>query len=771
MQINDNFYGSERTVLSNGMECLPYNMGDALNEGDLPFNEEWDKTICPWGIGMGSDVFNQHFPLPQYDSVAGTIDWQENPLYTNDDYYPFCLTVDGTDYIGTPSNGLYWQCRNAYDVEEITLDGTVTNWRNFRRIVSKFNYQKMCVLIRIGKYNSGYINWYDMYNFFDNGYTDVAAIQFILYYQPENSSGDFNQAPFDITLNSMALGKENTGFQSGDYGSEWIDYSKPVVGGNTPSIGQGTSAAVGFIGEIVSADGTKPVIISENWTNTYVYRNNSRQYYEYRQGLDTTVLDTTDKLKHYIYTQAAYLGFYFTDKVSNLQGAEVILKGNPAIAIGEINSHGITTGNYFWGDTTLDQTGWNDPWDYSPFNPIPDPDPTDWDPDQTSVLQTTTGDPSYGTKEFLMTATALQQLLKVLEEFKVGEAEGDIAPGYCEKAFGSTDPIESIISVIKYPFDMISNWAGSGTVVNGSDVGAWLSFANAQIAVSIGTGTAPPYTILIPSAHDIYEIQWGSTVWKYGRATIPYFNKYQCFLDYEPYCTASLYIPFCGSVRLDPEVYVAHTVGVEYYVSPLDGTIKAYVLRDNLVIDTLAGNIGTSIEINSSDDLAKANNVNLLNSTIQAQKMTLVKQAASFAVGTGITAAFSPLSAGLSAARGSVDLIGNAMLTENALERLEYQIDTAQTPFKQLQAGGGYLSSCDEWGVRLVAYRPVLLSGYQIDNWNNYGHLEGFACYSTGTLADYAGYTVCSDADLGGIACTSTEKEMIFKLLQAGIYI
>lgn len=767
MQINDDFYGSARTTLSNGLEVLPYNMADALNGGDLPFNEEWDLSICPWGIGIGSEIFNVSFPVNDVlDGYNST--FTEMPLFSDTDYYPMMLTVDGTNTTAPGQKTLVWEGRNAYNQSEIINDNP-TMYRNWRRIVSHFNYQNLCVvpyIIVVSNSGEGMPADYNTWktdSYYHN--KDISGILFHIYYH----NGTYYAAnPFNISFNSMAHGIPCEGLVS-TYSDDWLDYSYAVTSTSFAGVGTNGEASSYPSGENFNYK-AMPLPHGEHWK--YYARSTYGGSVSYYPVLDQTILDDDDKILDWLCTQTAYLGTYFVLNSSTLT-PDLVLKNNPNVYIGEINESGITTGRYFKGTDMgdLDQTDWIDPWDDTPFDPTRPIDPTPWDTDQTSILETTTGDPSYGTKEFLMTETALQQLLKVLEEFKVGEAEGDIATGYCEKAFGSTDPIESIISVIKYPFDMISNWIGSGTVVNGSDVGSWLSFANAQIPVSIGSGTAPPYTILIPSAHDIYEIQWGSTVWKYGRATLPYFQKFKCFLDYEPYCTASLYIPFCGSVRLDPEVYVAHTVGVEYYVSPLDGTIKAYVLRDNLVIDTLAGNIGTSIEINSSDDLAKANNVNLLNSTIQAQKMTLVKQAASFAVNTGITAAFSPLTAGISAARGAVDMIGSAMLTENALDRLEFQIDTAQTPFKQLQAGGGYLSSCDEWGVRLVAYRPELLSGYSLDSWGAYGHLEGFACFSTGTLASFRGYTVCSDVDLSGVACTSTEKEMIFKLLQSGVFI
>lgn len=817
-----------------GMKRFTKTLKGMIEGNDLPLNEKWDETISPWAINPRShpdafyacDLINKCWLFPDVNRMTG-ISPTEPPdpdmilrynFYARKKYYPFMFYCGD----GGQGNGWtfpYWKGRTGYD--QTLATGDFTNYKENLWIPSSFDYSRLCWLIRVfvssyghNNQNLSYWHWGSWYNLADitdelwtdilSGQKDISGVRFVPYYATSEGSPNYryeqSASGFAAFADGEPLDSSVSAFgAAAPYTEDFIDYMLGCYAaiGTTDSEGARGGYPTLALGNI-GMEGSNYWIIGNSssladWSETYFNKNNAYQingtnsvfwknlvgklqdsWYSmyYRQYLNVDILTTKELCTKYILSQAAYLGCWFTTKAT-VATSGVMDKTNPDAYIGIIEADGTTRGRYQQGaEIDTDQEDWINPWDFSPWVPPFDPDPTEWDEDQTSVLETTTGDPSYGTKEYLMTETALVQLLKVLEELKVGEAEGDVVSGYCEKAFGYTDPVKAIVSVIKYPFDMINNWAGSGVVVSGTDQsGLWFSMANAQIAVSIGSGTAPPYTMLIPTAHDIYEITWGDTVWKYGRASLPYFQKFENFLAYEPYCTAALYVPFCGSVRLDPEVYVNHQVGVEYYVSPLDGTCKAYILRDNLVIDTLTGNIGTSIEINSSDELAKANNINLLNSNIQAQKMNLLKQAASFSVGSAINAGLNPTTGAASMVRSAVDLTFSAMQAQNTIDRLEYQIDTTQTPFKQLQPGGGYLSSCDEWGVRLLAYRPEPLIGYSWDDWKEFPTLCGFACLLNDTLDNFTGYTKCATVKLDGIAATAQEKQQIRKLLQSGVYL
>jgi len=80
-----------------------------------------------------------------------------------------------------------------------------------------------------------------------------------------------------------------------------------------------------------------------------------------------------------------------------------------------------------------------------------------------------------------------------------------------------------------------------------------------------------------------------------------YFKHYNNFIDYQPYCTAELYIPYCGSVKIDPQQYVGHHLSVRYLIDFPTGACLALVYRDDLVVDSIAGQIGVTVAMSMPD--------------------------------------------------------------------------------------------------------------------------------------------------------------------------
>lgn len=818
MQINENFYGgADKTETGGGgTKWTTYFLRDAFNNGTLPLNTELDLSISPWAINKNADVVQICYPLSYRVGDSGYVHADPKFYPIHDDAeknIPFYFCVP--QYSGTYAGAFYWYARNGYYQEEIP-ENTFTAYRDNVKILRGFDYNKFALYPRvyyadypysagISNTNFGRVSISEINSYFSNADSWIAdhpiiGMTFAAYYK--GYDGGSYYVPMELLINMLArqIPCEISGTAGNING-----YDVPFLDNFMTIAYSGLS--IGAYGNNYGGNGRIPIYNGSAWVHSYsedvdvVLSLDSHSNYiahvpknerntgskwtvhslwdgasvYYRTELQLSAFADAAEMKDYVLKQAAYLGtWFFTESAAASETAGASDKWY----LGEIDENGVTTGNYKQGAATSDYSNstWADPWESSPYSGRDD-DPTPWDSSQTSGIITETGDPSYGTKEYLMTENALNQLIRVLNEFKIDEASGTITSGYCETAFGDTDPMKAIISVIKYPFDIINNWNGniSEQIIDGSDVGNYFSIANATIPTSIQS-TIPviptQYTLDLTSTHEIYEINWTDSQWKYGTARIPYYEKYKSFLDYEPYCTASLYVPFCGSVKLDPELFVGHSIGVDYIVSPLDGTVKAFVMRDNLVIDTLTGNMGNSIEIDSSDELAKSNSVQQLNATIQAQKMNNVKRWSNVGVGA-IGGAV--VGGGVGAVVGGAASVMNAafdtLSSSAGIEKTRFEIETAETPFKQLQSGGGFLSACDEYAVRLVVYRPETLPGFAFDNWNNYGHLYGFATYETGTLENYAGYVECSAANLDGIAATETEKGLIMDLLKGGVYL
>lgn len=824
MQINEQFWGGaeQSFEIINGVKRTTYNLKDAFNQTEgtdwaLPLNEELDTSISPWAININADVVKIAYGT-SYRTDPKSLDYAPLKFYSIHDFdkessIPIYFNIPY--YAGNGGTAFNWFTRNGLSQANIydPVNAAIGNFRTMIYPIREFDYSKFCYYIRIiygsitdtdlGKPK---ITTVDVY--FSNSYSDawrdehpIVGIDFVPYYRGYDTQypAAWRQCPWN--MNTLGRKKPCEVAPSGaavGYNVDFLDdFMSLIASGN--AIGAWANS-YGGMGRIRIYNGSMwasneeqctSFVLSTNYDTEPIlhvpiiddeskWKTNSQwggtQAVLFRTELDRTRFASYDEMKQYILKQAAYLGTWF---VTN----DGTFNSNPEPGssdgwyLGEIDENGVTTGNYRQGAATseLQNSEWQNPWDSSGWKGRDD-DPTDYDKDQTSVITTASGDPAYNSKEYLMSENALSQLIRVLNEFKLN-VSGELSDDYVVKAFGDTDPVDAIISVIKYPFDIIHNFNGNGTdvVIPGSNIGSWFNIANASIAVSVAPEIPPTptlYTIDLASSAEIYEIDWTNTNFKYGTARIPYYAKYKSFLDYEPYCTASLYVPFCGSAKLDPEIFVGHSIGVDYILSPLDGTVKAFVMRDNLVIDTLTGNMGSSIEINSSDDLAKSNSIQQLNATIQAQKMNNVKRWSNVGVGA-IGGAV--VGGGVGAVVGGIASAMNAafdtMSTNAGIQQKKFEIATAETPFKQLQSGGGFLSACDEYAVRLVVYRPETLPGFSFDNWSNYGHLYGFATYNIGTLSDFSGYVECSTANLDGIAATESEKGMIMDLLKGGVYL
>lgn len=62
-----------------------------------------------------------------------------------------------------------------------------------------------------------------------------------------------------------------------------------------------------------------------------------------------------------------------------------------------------------------------------------------------------------------------------------------------------------------------------------------------------------------------------------GTCTIP--GKWNNYLDLEPYTTASLYVPYCGTMELPMSVIAGQTIGITYLVDMTTGAMTAAIMK------------------------------------------------------------------------------------------------------------------------------------------------------------------------------------------------
>lgn len=780
MQLNTDFYNVTQADLGNGLTVLDKIISSQINDGDLPTNEEWDLSLAPWIIGKDCEWFDLSYIIEYFPGAVQTPTVERVGKCFDDNGgtgYPFWFGVGGSQSIR-----LGWQYKNAYSVQNVPVSAQ----RNNNRPIVNFKYNELIyywtVYINGTERNITYVenNWNTLItnNSFLSGFRNA------FYYR---TTAGQNRQGQTVTIESLCkpLYIDDTDMSTScGYNIDFLDYTFPVFGGNQQYVTntrlypltQTRTAA--FTSQYdISRTNFFPVPSNDNWTFSGSW-NRDGQYLMCKRNL-STFTDFAD-FKDWLCKQAAYLGTYFTFDITTAQRADLSQAAtNPNVYLGEIDASGVTTGNYLQGTAITDspQSSWTDPWSDSPWKGFDD-DPTKWDSDNVSTVNFGEGDPAYNSNEFLMTEHALNELCKVLNYYSATDGRNagltpPISP-LCPFLFGSSNPFEVILSVVKYPFGMIYNWLQDTytEIVHGTFLTTSLPVGNIDITIDT-TGGTDNNKINLTSTGEIYQIDWSTTAstWHYSNISIPYFDKYKCFLDFDPYCTAAIYIPFCGSIKIDPEIFTGKNITVDYAVSPLDGTCKAFLRRDDLIIDTLTGNIGSRIEINSTDEGARANAIIQANNMIKAQKQNKLKNIAMFATGSAGAAITAKKAAAMPIVSGALSLSYNFEQIDDKINQLEYQIQTAETPFKQIQSGGGYLSQSDEYAIKLIAFRPVPLDGYSFDNWGNYGATVGFACMITDYLSAFTGFTKCSTANIDGITATDTEKKQIFEMLKGGVFL
>ena len=280
---------------------------------------------------------------------------------------------------------------------------------------------------------------------------------------------------------------------------------------------------------------------------------------------------------------------------------------------------------------------------------------------------------------------------------------------------------------------------------------------------------------------------------KGGKCT--YFKHYKNFVDYAPYCNAVLYIPYCGSVHIDPQKYVGHNIVLDYLVDFNTGACLALIKKDDLVIETLPGQIGVQLPFSMANYGQKIDALVSANSQMNAAKMQLLGSTINAILG-GATIGTDVMKTGIAADMASSSMAGflgpmatkaveyapemmnlasaesNAM---NAVVSAQYKLDSAAMQMQAILPGTSTLSTGNEQTARLVLYQPRWLDGVDAGNtkisYGNYGHTVGFATIENTTLNKFTGLTIAESVDTTGIPkATEAERRMIQEAFKTGVY-
>ena len=442
---------------------------------------------------------------------------------------------------------------------------------------------------------------------------------------------------------------------------------------------------------------------------------------------------TTDDFREAVRSSLACFGMFFTDD------SEVASSGkldDPQMHLGTI-VNGIGYGDYTSGQDNRDQPQWT--WtsmsdnDYDPSKPIPiDPNVYNGSMGTGLVLSFPTATTRYNirTNDFITLTDKLWDAMAL--------ATPDNITNYSLDTFLTSNPIDSIVNIKWFP---ISESMSIGKAINVKlgkyDTG--ISAYAAQISILKDCGNVVIYPVS-------------------GNGVANWLDKLT---------KITLYLPFCGSLNLDPETYMGRSVNVEYAIDLITGSCSAYVsyIADNgqrVITDIASGTCGIDCPVTGIQHATLDSQ--LYNATEQLKAMRVNNAINGLTSVMGLSDVTNKGMSGISDALKTGGTIYNALHGESVAE---YNLHHTQTPIKMIGTSSAMTGAMCELRPTIIFERPVIPP---IDD-NAYAHVCGYACCEPTTIGNLSGYAEFASVDLSGFEATAEEKNMIANALRGGVYL
>ena len=458
------------------------------------------------------------------------------------------------------------------------------------------------------------------------------------------------------------------------------------------------------------------------------------------------MLPTEENIEYLRRCCAGYGLFFCDDHITsddtNLAGgsAELTRWTHSDMMLGTIEDDGYTRGNYTRGadNANARQFNWTDSTD-STYDPDIPPVPTENEYSRQTNWNLV-GDLTTLTKRYVLNAAAVQHLgreLWTISSDLIDDGQGSVDYNNLNDkmldSFLTQNPIDCIVDLRRYPMEIPK--ADS----------CLLKLGKYETIVGGYTMEKTVYNYLFELRQPIYPLFGDS------------------FIDYEPYTHFELYIPFCGTVSIEPADILGRKLAVQLVVDFTTGTATAYVMSDNLVIKSAQGQIAIDIPVSGIQSVTAASQIS--NAIIDAR---VAKAGEIGAVGN------------LASVSGITKMLTNPFQTGAQISQAQWQQDRADYNLTHQNIPPhtiGAASSAASWAIdlncRLIIYYPT---GEVIRDADppefipqklaEYGHTTGFACCMTGQLKEFLGLTVGINADLNGIRTNSAVRPATLQELQ-----
>lgn len=757
MQVNTNVYGLPETWL-HVMPLSGYNednknlvpawqtIGGGITAGKIDFDNPLDNSIAYAALAADS-------PIAEINTVVAND--TDNPLQTIPDATPIFPALLNVESYGKFTQ-TYYDLTNNKDIQIYSPNETLDE-RNLNKYI-----QPMCsispkdVVLKIVvrayksdwseyktfKYNE-YLSGDDMHPYtYTVEYPHIYHVYALPYARIENSENRTRQyidmdnvggfyiardCEFDCptwgTIRDYALTNLKGGLFNGVHVWGISDVNGAPYWGETPN----------YVYKCIGAGGTLKKINS----SIIMYRD-------------------YDATGDFVHRAVASFGLFFCDDDDTAENGAY---NSNKMMLGTIDEQGLTHGDYTYGtdNETQPQYDWTSTND-SKYNPDA---PIDKNTYSAQTTFNTVGNYNGMVNRYVLDGTAVRALSTSLWAVMgdlITDAGGDYAnlEGVDYENFLTANPMDCIIDLRKYPFKDIPA------------KGHWSAATQKNINFGKKASSAAGY-------------EFNYTMFEYAFTNVDIFPRFgNCFLDYAPYTTMELYVPFCGTVELNPADFMGHTLKVKMEIDYTTGSCVTYICADNLVVKSVNGTVAIDIPVTGTNSARIMSNLNNAVVSEGASRAALEKaKVKNYFTLKGAVAGSMDLYTG-----GQFGVTGKLNKAMTAGERwtqkgAEYNLTHQEQPVNVIKS----CSSAGGWAIdlqcRLIIYYPDAdfitwtnnKPSLNLDALATYAHLNGFACLENKRLNNFTGYTVVSEIDLSNCAASETEKQLIRGLLQSGVYI
>lgn len=235
------------------------------------------------------------------------------------------------------------------------------------------------------------------------------------------------------------------------------------------------------------------------------------------------------------------------------------------------------------------------------------------------------------------------------------------------------------------------------------------------------------------------------------------FNRYyDSFLDYSPYTTIELYLPFYGMLRLEPESFMDDTLTVNYTIDVLTGILTYEIMNSkNGVLYTAEGNCSYEVPLTATDYSGK---ISALQNLYNIRNRTTLE---------GLTTALGAITSGANGNLGGA-VSSITSITNRAMDANEAAINYQHTKIPVSRTGN--ISGSAGLGTPLYPY--VIIKRARMAMPATMGSEMGFRSNISATLGSLSGFTKVQNIKLSnmGIA-TAEEISMVKEQLMNGVII